>query len=80
MAIEAYNIASAVTTSNTVDLPGGICDALWVGGTGAITGVMEGGGSVVITAVPAGSLLPIKFKRINATGTTATVIVALYQR
>ena len=38
MAIEVYNIGAAVTTSNTVDLPGGICDAVWVGGAGAATG------------------------------------------
>lgn len=54
------------------------CDALYVGGTGHVTAVMASGSSCLISAIPAGSLLPIKVSRVNATGTTATLVVALW--
>lgn len=79
MPIDSYNEYGTVTPSDTVDLPK-LTDAIWVGGTGAVAAVAQNGQVVLITAVPAGELLPIKAKRINATGTSATAIVALYQR
>jgi hypothetical protein len=41
--------------------------------------MQSGAMPVVIGAVPAGSYLPLAVRRINATGTTATGIVALYE-
>ena len=48
---------------------------LFVGGAGNISAVMENGDTVTFTGVLAGQFLPFIFKRINATGTTATLLV-----
>jgi len=74
-----FNQWRPITPSDTVDLPQ-LTHALWVGGAGNVAAVMQNGlMPVVLTAVPAGSWLPLAATRINATGTTATGIVALYQ-
>jgi hypothetical protein len=74
-----YNIYRNVAPSDTVDLPQP-SDAVWVGGAGNVAAVMQDGTVSVFTAVPAGVALPIKARRINATLTTATLLVALYDR
>ena len=69
----------AVTPSNTVNLPLGV-RALWVNGAGDLSLVGEDNVAVVFT-VPIGQegrVLPLGAKRVNATGTTATGIRALY--
>jgi hypothetical protein len=71
-----YNQAAAITTSDTVDLAKPT-DALWVGGAGIVVAVFENGAAVNVTCV-AGQLLPLRVKRVNATTTTATLLVALY--
>lgn len=68
--------AKAVVTSDTTTIGG--CRALWVGGAGNLTlDFADGSNNVVITGVPAGTLLPIAPLRVKA-ATTATSIVALY--
>lgn len=52
--------------------------ALWVGGAGNVTILMPDGSVVTFSGVPAGSMLPVGGVRVNATGTTATLIVAVY--
>lgn len=73
----SFDYAAAITTSNTVSLTG-ITRAVYVGGTGNITAVMSNGDVVLFTAVPVGTVLPIRCTRINATATTATALVAMY--
>ena len=56
--------------------------ALWVGGAGTLEVVMVGDGAaggqqLTIAGIPAGTLLPLAVKQVKATGTTATLIVAL---
>lgn len=52
--------------------------AVWVGGVGNLEVTLEGdSSSITIQAIPAGTWLPIRAKRIYSTGTTATLIVAL---
>ena len=69
--------AVAVTPSDTVDLTY-VSRALWVGGTsGTITAIMADGTTVLFSGVPTGTLLPIRVSRVKATGTTATLIVAI---
>lgn len=51
--------------------------ALYVGGAGDVVAVDEGGAAVTFTC-PAGATLPIRCKRVNSTGTTATAIVRLW--
>jgi hypothetical protein len=52
-------------------------DAVYVGGAGDIAVVMSNG-TVVLSAVPAGTLLPIRISRLNSTNTTATLVAALW--
>ena len=63
-----------VVPSNTVNLANP-CDALYVGVSGNITGVMRDGTVQLFENVPVG-VFPFGFIRINATGTTATKMVA----
>lgn len=69
--------AVAVAPSNTVDFTDGVCRSLYVGAAGNVTAVV-GGAAVLFTAVPAGSILPVKATRVNLTATTASAMVALY--
>jgi hypothetical protein len=70
--------AIEVTPSDTVDLPtgGAICIGFYVGGAGNVVVVNRDDTTAIFTAVPAGGTRPSDAKRINATGTTATNIVA----
>jgi hypothetical protein len=52
--------------------------ALYIGGNGNCSLLMADGDTVVFVGLTAGSILPIRCNRVNATGTTATNIVALY--
>jgi hypothetical protein len=67
----------AVTTSDSVNLPGAPI-GFYVGGAGDVALVGHDGAAVTFSAVPAGTILPCGAKRVNATNTTATLIVALY--
>lgn len=67
----------AITTSDTVNLAPG-ARAIYVGGTGNVVAVGDDDVAVTFTAVPVGTTLNIGPKRINATSTTATVLVAIY--
>lgn len=73
----SFEYAAAITTSDTVSLTG-ITRAVYVGGGGNITAIMSNGDAVLFTAVPVGTMLPIRCTRINATATTATALVAMY--
>lgn len=53
------------------------CRSVYVGGTGNIAGITVGGSTVLFQNVPAGMVLPVQFRRILATGTTATLLIAL---
>lgn len=66
--------AQAITPSNVTDLSTPAV-GLFVGGAGNISAVMENGDTVTFTGVLAGAFLPFVFRRINATGTTATNMV-----
>lgn len=71
-----------VTTSDTVNfinqgLGRILCDALFVGVGGTVSFVLEDGTVVAITAA-SGQYIYAPCKRVNATGTAATGIKALY--
>lgn len=70
----SYGSAAAITPSDTANLGG---KAIYVGGAGNVTVVTEAGSVVLFTAPPVGSVIPIRFSRVNTTGTTATLLVAL---
>lgn len=71
----------AVTKSDTADVARVGSEyprALWVGGAGNVAIVTPDGALATLEGVAAGTLLPIRFKRVNSTNTTATVMVAIY--
>lgn len=68
---------AAVTTSDTVDLPE-VARALYVGTGGDIVVVTRDGVAVTYKNFPSGGYLSTNVRRVNATTTTATDIVALY--
>jgi hypothetical protein len=70
--------AVAVTPSNSVDFAEGPCKSLWVGGAGVLIVEMLDGAQITFSGVPAGTIMPIQCRRVHLTGTTATLIVALY--
>lgn len=68
--------ARAVVPSDTTTIGG--CRSLWVGGAGALTlDFADGTTNVVISGIPAGTLVPVGPLKVKA-ATTATLIVALY--
>lgn len=69
--------AAAVVPNDTTDLPY-LPRALFVGQTGDVSALLAGGQNVVFRNVQAGSVLPVRAVRVNATATTATDIVALW--
>ncbi len=69
--------AEVVTKSDTVELTY-ISRGIWVGGAGDVTAIMKDGTSILFASVPAGTLLPIRCRRIASTGTTATNMVSLW--
>ena len=79
-----YRFAIVATKSDSVNyMPNRgngvpIADALWVGGAGVVALVLEDDSVVNITAV-AGSLIPVRSKRVNSANTTATVMTALFR-
>lgn len=68
---------AAVTPNDATDLTY-VTRALYVGQSGHVAVRMVGGGSVVFSNVQAGSLLPVRAAGVNATGTTAGSIIALW--
>ena len=77
-----YNVAAAVSLSDTVNLPKAPCDALYIGvkgATGTAVVVLEDGAAVTFKGLSAGQVLPVKAIRVNNTTTDVTDVVALYQ-
>lgn len=73
--LEPFIAGAAITPSDATVLTE--TKALWVGGAGAITITMSDGNNVLLSGIPAGTLLPIAVTKVLSTGTTATLIVAL---
>lgn len=79
--VPVYNKFEAVTLSDSVDFVNGLCDAVYVGtkgSTGTLVGVLQSGATVTFVGIPAGTILPIRIKRINNTTTDVSNVVALY--
>ena len=51
---------------------------LYIGGTGNLAVVTDGGDEVTFSALPAGSFIPVHIRKVKATGTSATDILALW--
>ena len=73
-----YNRFLSCVPDDTVNIAAGLCDAIYCPETGNATLVLENGNTLLVTAIQAGTILPFKVKRVNATLTDLTVFVALY--
>jgi hypothetical protein len=69
--------ASAIVPSDTVDLAV-VPRALYCTGDGNVRVTMRDGGSPVTLPIVAGVPLPVRIRRVWATGTTATGIVGVW--
>jgi hypothetical protein len=67
-----------ITPNDGADLPLNVCRAIYAGVGGDISIVDLSGETVVFSGVLAGSILPVQTSRVNATGTTASLLIALY--
>lgn len=67
----------AVTPDDTDELDK-VTRAVWVGSTGNMAVLMADGSTLTFNSIPAGTWLPIRVRRVNSTGTTASNIVALH--
>lgn len=72
-----YSHAFPIVLSNTVDFTYAT-KGIYVGAGGSITLVTINNEVVQFLAVPAGTILPIRAKRVNVTGTGASSLVGLY--
>lgn len=78
MLIHGFARGAVITPSDTVNFVEP-CEAIYVGAVGDVTVVLPGNqGNLLFSAVPAGTTIPIKAKRVNATGTTATGLRAFW--
>lgn len=68
--------AFAVTPADGSDLAD-VTRAIFVGGSGTLSVIMLSGQQVTFQGLVAGTMLPIRVRRIRATGTTATAILGL---
>ena len=76
--VDPSRSAVAVTPSDSTDIRDGqLTRGIYVGVAGNIS-VVIGGVSVLFKGALAGTVLPIRITRVNATSTTATDIVALF--
>ncbi len=66
----------SITTSDSVDFDS-VTRGIYVGGDGDIVCINRDGDAVTFVGVLAGSILPIRASRVNATSTTATNLVGL---
>jgi len=70
----------AVTPSDSVNITNyPSVRGLWVGGAGNVAVLAaDDSAAVTLVGVQAGTLIPLRVKRVNSTNTTATSIVAIY--
>ncbi len=73
-----YRRAATITKHDSTNISTGLTDAIHVGGAGTMTVVFEDNSTCQFT-VAVGDILPVRAKRVNATGSGATLLSALYQ-
>ncbi|ODT76277.1 spike base protein, RCAP_Rcc01079 family [Devosia sp.] len=66
----------AATPSNSADLPE-VTRALYVGGAGAVAVILASGAELSFAGVASGTILPLRVRRLKASGTTASNVVGL---
>lgn len=63
-----------IAKSDTTEMPNNFL-GLYVGGTGDVCVLTQDGGQPVFKAVPVGTYIPGRFRRIMSTNTTATLML-----
>jgi hypothetical protein len=78
----AYSARVAAPHDSVMEatIVGQLPDAFIVTVAGNVSLLSDLGATVVLAAVPANTIIPLRHQRINATGTTATGIFCLFQR
>ena len=74
--IVPYEDAFTITKSDSITMPNKMI-GIYVGGTGDVNVETHQARTVKFSAVPVGTILPIKAKRVLSTGTTATLMIGL---
>lgn len=69
-----YGGGAAITPSDTIQQN---YSGIYVGGAGNVAVVLESGATVTFTAPPVGTILPVRVQKVNATNTTATLLIGL---
>lgn len=67
----------AITPSDTVDLTAET-RAIYVGAAGDLGLILSSGDEIGLVGVAGGTVLPVRVRRVKATGTTAANLVGLY--
>ncbi len=75
---ESYVRFETISKSDTVNIPAGTTDAIYVGGGGTVQIVWGAGFTQTIVGVPTGTFLKVRARRVNSGTTTATSMVACY--
>lgn len=70
--------SDTVVFTNPISGEAQMARGIYVGVAGDVTVLASDGSTVLFTAVPIGGVIPILCQRVNATGTTATNMTALY--
>ncbi len=74
----------AITPSNSTDFSSPtasgvqVTRAIWVGGTGNLHVVLEDNSTVTLNAVPTGTMMHLRVKKVLTPGTTASNLVGLF--
>lgn len=68
--------AQAITPHDTNTFQAPV--AVYVGGAGVVTCIPANGSASVAVTVPAGGMVPFRVLSVKSTGTTATLMVAVY--
>lgn len=66
----------AITPSDTLDL-NNVSRALYVGTSGDLRLILVDGGTITLSGVQAGTIYPVRVRRVLASGTTAGNLVGL---
>lgn len=74
--IDGYTRAAVVSKSDGTPLAFD-CRAIYVGGTGNMEVITTGGDTVLFSAIPVGTIIPINARYVRSTNTTATLMVAM---
>lgn len=66
----------AVTPNDSAELSE-VTRAIYVGSAGDVAITMSSNATIIMENIPAGTLLPVRVRKVSATGTTASALIGL---